>query len=289
MRIAGFSINAFLFSLLFPRRSRAFNFLNRFDRTRGSQLVFKKKAMAVSLFTWALLSTAASAASTLSDLVGTWTTTSRSVITGPGFYDPISDRLIEPKLTGFSYSFTADGHYEEAYYRAIANPSDPSCPEGIMQWQHGTFVMGPDGSLTLTPIAVDGRQLLSQPCNNPENGIYTRYNQTETFERFDVYTDKFHNVLRLDLYGFNGAPLNPMYLVYRPPEMLPTQTLNPVVTVTPSAKAKRHLAAQEVGSPFGTLQIAKRSDPLDGMLSADKWWWLGVFMTTVGGFLYLFF
>lgn len=38
-----------------------------------------------------------------------------------GFYDPVSDRLTEPSLTGISYSFTADGHYEEAYYRAISN------------------------------------------------------------------------------------------------------------------------------------------------------------------------
>ena len=36
-----------------------------------------------------------------------------------GFYDPVADRLIEPELTGISYSFTDDGYYEEAYYRAI--------------------------------------------------------------------------------------------------------------------------------------------------------------------------
>lgn len=87
-------------------------------------------------------------------LTGTWTTKSRSVITGPvsvalflamldvhpgfntrvaihirteqdlrkqGFYDPVNERIFEPGLTGFSYSFTDDGHYEEAYYRAISN------------------------------------------------------------------------------------------------------------------------------------------------------------------------
>lgn len=27
----------------------------------------------------------------------------------------------EPDLTGISYSFTDDGHFEEAYYRAISN------------------------------------------------------------------------------------------------------------------------------------------------------------------------
>jgi hypothetical protein len=38
-----------------------------------------------------------------------------------GFYNPVADEFIEPSLTGISYSFTPDGFYEEAYYRAIAN------------------------------------------------------------------------------------------------------------------------------------------------------------------------
>lgn len=37
------------------------------------------------------------------------------------FYDPVADIFQEPPLTGISYSFTDDGHYEEAYYRAIPN------------------------------------------------------------------------------------------------------------------------------------------------------------------------
>lgn len=38
-----------------------------------------------------------------------------------GFYDPVADKFIEPERTGISYSFTADGWYEEAFYRAISN------------------------------------------------------------------------------------------------------------------------------------------------------------------------
>lgn len=41
------------------------------------------------------------------------------------FYDPIKDRLKEPSLTGISYSFTADGFYEEAYFRAVSNRQSP--------------------------------------------------------------------------------------------------------------------------------------------------------------------
>jgi hypothetical protein len=98
-----------------------------------------------------------------------------------GFYDPLNDKMIEPAHTGISYSFTGDGHYETAYYRAIANPVNPACPSGIMQWQHGSWIQNANGSLSLTPIAVDGRQLMSEPCNG-KTGIYTRYNQTELFK-----------------------------------------------------------------------------------------------------------
>lgn len=50
-----------------------------------------------------------------------------------------------------------------------------------MQWQHGTYTYNTNGSLSLTPIAVDGRQLLSSPCSY-DDSIYTRYNQTELFQ-----------------------------------------------------------------------------------------------------------
>lgn len=49
-----------------------------------------------------------------------------------------------------------------------------------MQWQHGTFTVNDNGSLTLTPYALDGRQLLSDPCKS-DVGHYTIYNQTEYF------------------------------------------------------------------------------------------------------------
>lgn len=57
----------------------------------------------------------------------------------------------------------------------------PSCPQGIMQFQHGSIVKNDDGSLSLTPIDVDGRQLQSDPCSY-SHSVYTRYNQTETMK-----------------------------------------------------------------------------------------------------------
>jgi hypothetical protein len=54
-----------------------------------------------------------------------------------------------------------------------------------MQFQHGTVTSNADGSLDLTPFAVDGRQLLSDPCGGTDNkglATYTRYNQSETMK-----------------------------------------------------------------------------------------------------------
>ncbi|GKZ66997.1 reversal of tor2 lethality [Aspergillus niger] len=214
-----------------------------------------------------------SSSSSASDLEGTWTTKSRQVVTGPGFYDPIGDKFLEPNLTGISYSFSADGHYEEAYYRAIANPQDPSCPKGVMQWQHGTYTVNSDGSVDLTPIAVDGRQLLSDPCQS-STGTYTRYNQTEHFESFAVSVDSYHGVQRLDVKNFDGSPMHPMYLIYKPPQMLPTQTLNP----SSSSKSKRQVEGG-TGGRFSIKDLVSREKVGD----PNNWLWLGIFMTTLGG------
>jgi len=235
-------------------------------------------------FGLACLVTAQTAAS---GLTGTWTTKSKSVLTGSGFYDPVNEKFIEPTLTGISYSFTDDGWYEEAYYRAVSNPTTPACPQGIIQWQHGTYTINPNGSLSLSPIAVDGRQLQSNPCEY-KTSIYTRYNQSEYFERYSVYIDPYHNVLRLDLYEFDGTPMNPMYIAYNPPEMLPTQTLNPTTAsstgaaATATSNSKR--SVEEV-QPLNYRVIQKRAEPIN----ADRWWWIGVGMTLVGSVGYFCF
>lgn len=45
---------------------------------------------------------------------------------------------------------------------------------------------------------------------------------------------------RLDLYKFDGSPMNPMFLAYSPPQMLPTITMNPTDTpASPTGKVKR--------------------------------------------------
>ncbi|KAH8691486.1 chaperone for protein-folding within the ER, fungal-domain-containing protein [Talaromyces proteolyticus] len=217
-----------------------------------------------------------------SQLTGTWTSKSRQVVTGSGFYDPAADELKEPPLTGISYSFSDDGYYEEAYYRAISEPSQPECAKGILQWQHGSYSLQPNGSLVLKPIAADGRQLLSDPCAG-RTSMYSRYNQTETFKArafsYRVYTDKFHGVLRLDLEQLDGLPIQPLYILYNPPEMLPTSSLN----ATDSKKSKRDIILDDT---TGRNTLLRHIEPV--IRDGSSWWWFGVIMTSVGGLTLVF-
>jgi len=82
--------------------------------------------------------------------------------------------------------------------------------------------------------------------------------------------------------------MNPMYLAYRPPQMLPTITMNPTKTAgapkaTGSSKVKR--GAKEAEVPFNKNVIVKRREPIN----ADRWWWIGVGMTALGGIGYFCF
>ena len=58
----------------------------------------------------------------------------------------MNEKIFEPALTGFSYSFTNDGYYEEAYYRAVSNrasmiakPSSIDASSKLLS-SHGSFV-----------------------------------------------------------------------------------------------------------------------------------------------------
>ncbi|KAF2094327.1 hypothetical protein NA57DRAFT_19857, partial [Rhizodiscina lignyota] len=226
------------------------------------------------------------------NLVGTWSSKSNQTFTGPGFYNPKKEQFIEPSHTGISYSFTADGHYETAYYRAIANPVNPACPGGIMQWQHGTYQVLANGSIVTAPFEVDGRQLLSQPCEG-DNAIYTRYNQSELFQRFSVYTDPYHNILRLDLFRFDGSPVMPLYIAYNPPQMLPTSTLNPTSTSsgsqpssTSSSKFRMKRSLDEWSAAFNKPAMQAKQP---GWINPNMLWWFGVGATGVGSVMYFCF
>lgn len=158
-------------------------------------------------------------------LEGTWSSKSMTVLTGPDFYDPVDELLIEPALPGISVSFTTDGYFEIAMYQVTSNPKDPKCATGALTFQHGTYNIT-KSKLYLTPFEDDGRQLVSDPCNS-NTSSYVQYDQKLTFSKFQVWIDLYYGRYRLDLYEFDGTPMPPLYLVYRPPQMLPTVTMNP--------------------------------------------------------------
>lgn len=110
------------------------------------------------------------------------------------------------------------------------------------------------------------------------------------WQRYEVFRDPYHGVPRLNLFKFDGSPMHPMYLAYRPPQMLPTQTMNPTTTATgaPQAtqtgkKAKRGLEAMSL--PLNKHALRKRKEPID----LDRWWWIGAAMTALGAVGYLCF
>ncbi|KAI5291073.1 Reversal of tor2 lethality [Ascosphaera aggregata] len=181
-----------------------------------------------------------------SDLVGTWTSKTNKVITGSDFYDPRKDEFIEPKLPGISYSFSKDGHYEEALYRVIANR------EFDVHWIEPT-------------------------------GLHKGNNPMATWDvKYEVTTDEYHKKKRLNLYQYDGSPVNPLLLDDKTPKMLPTTTLNPVTSSTATAHSRIKRSSSVAENPRSTLAVSS-----EGMSAADRWWWFGVIMTSAGGLMML--
>lgn len=91
------------------------------------------------------------------------------------------------------------------------------------------------------------------------------------------------------MFEFNGAPMQPMYLVMSPPQMLPTTTLHPATTAAAAAtgKAKRSLDREVPLNWKLKLEGKDGETHLVQHIDADRLWWIGLTMTGVGGLLYL--
>lgn len=111
-------------------------------------------------------------------------------------------------------------------------------------------------------------------------------------QKYEVLTDPYHNHPRLNLYQFDGSPMNPMYLAYSPPQMLPTTTLNPIGAATASASStgksnsKRGLDSEVPLNWKFQLEDQKTQEVVQH-INADRLWWLGLGMTGIGGLLYM--
>ncbi|CAE6490120.1 unnamed protein product [Rhizoctonia solani] len=163
---------------------------------------------------------------------GTWSSGSQHVVTGPGFANPLNSSFIYPSTAGISYSFTNDGFWEQALYRFEGNASMPNCIKGIVIFQHGTYELNTNGSITLTPFGKDGRIQVQDPCAAVSN-VITLYNQTEYMVQWRIFRDATYGP-KLHLFQYDGAPLAPMFQVYETPNMLPTRELSVNLTATTS-------------------------------------------------------
>ncbi|KAG5418872.1 rot1 [Candida metapsilosis] len=181
---------------------------------------------------------------------GTWQTQSQSVITGPKFFQPDKEYLIEPTQPGLSYSFDLESMtYETAQYLVTANPQNHSCPSAELIWHHGKIKIKPhrdqkgkgkknnkkknkkskadnDGQFTilLESIPHDSRQLLSDPCVDEGTSTYQRYkcDYKQTWSgvyQYDKYVDNWSLIL-YDEFGESGRKVW-MWLKSRDVEMLP--------------------------------------------------------------------
>jgi len=194
-------------------------------------------------------------------LLGTWSSGSGNVRTGVGFANPANWTFDYPKTTGISYSFTTDvlsdgsaGYFEEAQYRFTGNGSQPTCIIGVVQWQHGTYQLLPNGSMILNPFASDGRQQVQDMCAAKSN-IIQQFNQTTLFSSWRIFQDPQRGP-KLQLYEFNGAPDSPMYLVSPTPNMLPTTVLTANVTTGQASSAGSARVSTGLAMVLGATGLA---------------------------------
>lgn len=153
----------------------------------------------------------------------------------------------------------------------------------------------------LSPFGVDGRQMLSRPCEG-DFSTYERYDQPEVMREWVVSEDKYKRVQRLDLGKWDGEKIQPLYLAYRPPMMLPTGTMNPteagktpLATFMPKGDGKKEEkrsvqeSPRERGEPLNkNANLYKRTgkvslDRPTGLDYAKVFLWASIGMIGFGG------
>jgi hypothetical protein len=85
--------------------------------------------------------------------------------------------------------------------------------------------------------------------------------------------------------------MNPMYLAYSPPQMLPTVTMNPTATSAGAAaatsKASKRSVDDGLNVPLNKNAKHIKRDTEWKSLDASVIWWIGIGMTVFGGAAYL--
>ena len=110
---------------------------------------------------------------------------------------------------------TNTGFFEEAQYRYNSNASNPSCIQATIFWQHGTYSLNDNGSITLFPFGADGRIQVQDPCAAVTN-IITYYNQQTLFSDWGIVIDEQTRNYVLKLNRFDGAKMPYVSASFRP-------------------------------------------------------------------------
>lgn len=186
----------------------------------------------------------------VTSLEGTWSSNA-AVSTGGSFCIPAEMKFEYPRNTGMAISFTGDGYFEEANYRYESNASNPSCIQAIIWWQHGTYRLNNNGSISLYPFGSDGRIQVQNPCAAVTN-VITYYDQWTQFADWGITIDYTTGNYQLRLNRFDGAKLPYMDLIARPPNMMPTQVLTGVNASGQTIQTRKRSFTQD-------LNIFKRS------------------------------
>jgi len=195
-------------------------------------------------------------------IIGTWSSGSQHVVTGPGFANPAQETFNYPNTTGVGYSFSDDGWYEIARYRFASNASEPNCIIGTVVWAHGNYELVPNGSIILTPVG-DGYQQVQAPCAATSNFIQN-YNFTELFLSWQIFMDTTFGP-KLHLFQFDGSPVAPLFRLSDEPNMLPkrplrnvtagvvTTTSDGLISTETQASRKKRSGAPEMQRPMGLV------------------------------------
>jgi len=106
------------------------------------------------------------------------------------------------------------------------------------------------------------------------------------YSELQVLVDPYNQRWRLNLFEWDGTPVNPMWLAMNPPQMLPTQTLNPTGNVTATGAVQT--ATAKIKRALNLAKNVRQSSKQGGLrswLSVDILFWLGIVMTAMGGVL----
>lgn len=106
-------------------------------------------------------------------------------------------------------NLTCFGNFQASY---------PQCVTSVLQWQHGSFNVTTNHTISTAPIEEDGRMNLTNPCMSGGywDGTAQYYYQPETYAGYSI-----DDTGKLTLIRFDGQPLRPMTLLSKDPIMWP--------------------------------------------------------------------